>query len=84
MHLEKLSLLEAGLDRLAKHFTHLKEERNVLEQRLGENAGRLRDLESEVAQLRQERDVIRERLSRLINTVERLETLETAKPEADS
>lgn len=81
MHLEKLNLLEDRLNRLIEHFTRLKEERNVLEQRLAEKAGRLRDLEDEVGQLRQERDVIRERLGRLVETIERLESLETAKPE---
>ena len=81
MHLEKLNLLEDRLNRLIEHFTRLKEERDVLEQRLGSDAGRMRDLEGEVVQLRQERDVIRERLSRLIEMIERLETLETAKPE---
>ena len=79
--MEKLNLLEDRLNRLIEHFTRLKEERNVLEQSLGENSGRMRDLEGEVAQLQQERDVIRERLSRLIATIERLETLETAKPD---
>ena len=81
MHMEKLNLLEDGLNRLIEHFTRLKEERDVLEQRLAESAGRSRDLEGEVSQLRQERDVIRERLGRLIETIERLETLETATSE---
>ena len=79
--MEKLDLLEDRLNRLIEHFTRLKEERDVLERSLDENSGRVRDLEGEVVQLRQERDVIRERLSRLIETIERLETLETAKPE---
>jgi FtsZ-binding cell division protein ZapB len=79
--MENLNLLEDRLNRLIEHFTRLKEERNVLEQRLGESSGRMRDLEGEVAQLQQERDVIRERLSRLIATIERLETLETATSE---
>ena len=81
MHMEKLNLLEDRLNRLIEHFTRLKEERDVLEQSLAESAGRTRDLEGEVSQLRQERDVIRERLSRLIETIERLETLETATSE---
>ena len=81
MPMEKLNLLESRLNRLIEHFTRLKEERDVLEQRLDENSGRMRDLEGEVVQLRQERDVIRERLGRLIATIERLETLETAQSE---
>lgn len=79
--MEKLDLLEARLNRLIEQFTRLKEERDVLEQRLGETSGHMRDIEGEVSQLRQERDVIRERLSRLIATIERLETLETAESE---
>lgn len=83
MHLEKLSLLEDRLNRLIDHFTRLKEERNVLERSLEEKSQRLRDLEKEVEELRQERDVIRVGLGRLDSMVERLETLETAQPGAD-
>jgi cell division protein FtsB len=79
--MENLDLLEARLNQLIEQFTRLKEERDVLEQRLGETSRQVRDIEGEVSQLRQERDVIRERLSRLIATIERLETLETAESE---
>ncbi len=81
MHLEQLGLLEQRLDRLVELFVRLKEERDVLERSLAEKAGRLRDLEREVEGLRQERDVVRDRLGRLIGTIERLEALETAGPE---
>jgi len=76
MHLEKLNLLEDRLNRLIEQFTRLKEEKGVLELSLEEKVGRVGDLEREVEQLRQERDVIRERLSRLVDLIERLETLE--------
>ncbi len=80
MQLEKLNLLENRVNRLIEHFTRLKEEKNVLGRSLEEKAGRLTDLEREVEQLRQERDVIRDRLSRLVELIERLESLETAEP----
>ncbi|GAB4266022.1 MAG: hypothetical protein Kow0092_18720 [Deferrisomatales bacterium] len=80
MHLEKLNLLEDKLNRLIDHFTRLKEEKGALEVSLEEKVGRLNDLEREVEELRQERDVIRDRLSRLVQMIERLETLETAGP----
>jgi chromosome segregation ATPase len=82
MHLEKLNLLEERLNRLIENFTRVREERNVLERSLDEKLGRMRDLEREVEELRQERDVVRERLGRLVETIERLETLETAGPGA--
>ncbi len=77
MHLEKLDLLEDRLNRLVQHFTRLKEERAVLERSLVEATGRVADLEGEVGELKQERDVIRERLARLVETIERLEALES-------
>lgn len=80
MHSEKLDLLENKLNRFIDHFTRLKEEKGVLELSLEEKVGRVKDLEREVEALEQERDVIRDRLSRLIEMVERLETLETAGP----
>lgn len=78
MHLEKLDLLEDRVNQLIEKFTQLKEENRVLERSLEEKVGRMAGLEREVGQLRQERDVVRERLSRLVQIVERLETLETA------
>jgi chromosome segregation ATPase len=78
MHLEKLNLLEQRLARLVDHFTRLKEEKTLLERRLEEKTGRLGDLEREVEEYRKERDVIRERLGRLVETLERLEVLEAA------
>jgi chromosome segregation ATPase len=80
MHLEKLSVLEDRIDRLIEHFNRLKEDKNVLERSLDEKVGRLADLEREVEQLRQERDVIRDRLGRLVDIIDRLESLETAEP----
>ena len=80
MHLEKLNVLEERVDRLIEHFTRLKEDKNVLERSLEEKVGRLTDLEREVEQLRQERDVIRDRLGRLVDTIDRLESLEAAEP----
>lgn len=80
MQLEKLNLLEDRVNRLIEHFTRLKEDKNVLERSLKEKAGRLIDLEREVEQLRQERDVIRDRLGRLVEMIERLESLEAAEP----
>ena len=81
MHLEKLDLLEDRLNRLIEHFNRLKEDKNVLERSLEDKNGRLTDLEREV-ELRQERDVIRDRLGRLVEMIERLETLEAAEPGA--
>lgn len=78
MHLEKLDLLEQRLTRLVDHFNRLKEEKTLLERRLEEKTGRLGDLELEVEEFRKERDVIRERLGRLVETLERLEALEVA------
>ena len=78
MHLEKLDLLEQRLTRLVDHFNRLKEEKTLLERRLEEKTGRLGDLEREVEEFRKERDVIRERLGRLVETLERLEALEAA------
>jgi chromosome segregation ATPase len=78
MHLEKLNLLEQRLTRLVDHFNRLKEEKTLLERRLEEKTGRLGDLEREVEEFRKERDVIRERLGRLVETLERLEALEVA------
>ncbi|MEW6487440.1 MAG: cell division protein ZapB [Thermodesulfobacteriota bacterium] len=78
MHLEKLDLLEQRLTRLVDHFNRLKEEKILLERRLEEKTGRLGDLEREVEEFRKERDVIRERLGRLVETLERLEALEAA------
>lgn len=80
MHLEKLNLLEDRLNRFIEQFTRLKEEKGVLELSLEEKIGRVGDLEREVEELRQERDVIRERLSRLVDLIERLETLEPTAP----
>lgn len=76
MHLEKLDLLEQRLTGLVDHFNRLKEEKILLERRLEEKTGRLGDLEREVEEFRKERDVIRERLGRLVETLERLEALE--------
>lgn len=76
MHLEKLDLLEGRLNRLIELFTRLKEEKGVLERNLTEKSGRVSDLEVEVESLRQERDVIRERLGRLLEMIERLGALE--------
>ncbi|MDW7711948.1 MAG: hypothetical protein SCH98_15900 [Deferrisomatales bacterium] len=76
MHLEKLNLLEQRLTRLADHFNRLREDKTLLERRLEEKTRRLGDLESEVEEFRKERDVIRERLGRLVETLERLEALE--------
>ena len=76
MHLEKLDLLEGRLNRLIELFTRLKEEKGVLERSLTEKSGRVSDLEIEVETLRQERDVIRERLGRLLEMIERLGALE--------
>ena len=78
MQLEKLDLLESRLNQFIEHFTRLKEEKNVLECSLEEKNGRLSDLEQEVGELRQERDVIRNRMSRLLKMIERLESLEMA------
>jgi prefoldin subunit 5 len=83
-HLEKLDLLEKRLNQLIEHFTRLKEDKNVLERSLEEKGGRLTDLEREVEELRQERDVIRDRLSRLVAMIERLETLEAAGSETEA
>jgi len=80
MHLEKLNVLEDRIDRLIEHFTRLKEDKNVLERSLEEKVGLLTDLEREVEQLRQERDVIRDRLGRLVDIIDRLESLEAAEP----
>lgn len=80
MHLEKLSVLEERLNRLIEQYTRLKEEKSVLERSLGEKNGRLTDLEGEVEAFRQERDVIRERLGRLVEMIERLEALEAGEP----
>ena len=80
MHLEKLNVLEDRIDRLIEHFTRLKEDKNVLERSLEEKVGLLTDLVREVEQLRQERDVIRDRLGRLVDIIDRLESLEAAEP----
>ncbi len=80
MRLETLSLLEERLNRLIDGYILLKEEKNVLESSLVEKNKRLKDLEGEVEELRRERDVIRERLGRMIETIERLEALETGEP----
>lgn len=77
MHLEKLDLLEDRLNRFVQHFARLKEERAVLERSLVEATGRVAGLEREVGELRQERDVVRDRLARLVETIERLEALES-------
>ncbi len=82
MHLEKLNLLEDRVNRLIEHFTRLREDKSVLERSLEEKVGRLTDLEREVEQLRQERDVIRDRLARLVDIIERLESLEAVEPGA--
>jgi len=76
MHLEKLSLLEDRLIRLVDHFNRLKEENSLLVRRLEEKTGRLGDLERELEEFRKERDVVRERLSRLVETIDRLEALD--------
>ena len=78
MHLEKLSLLEERLNRLIDLYNRLKEENDLLERRLEEKTGRLGDLERELEEFRKERDVVRERLSRLVETIERLEALDAA------
>ncbi len=84
MHLEKLDVLEERLNRLVENFTRLREEKGVLERSLQEQVGQMSDLQREVVTLRQERDVVRERLSRLVEIVDRLETLETARSGEDS
>lgn len=76
MHLEKLSLLEQRLNQLIEQYTRLKEEKSLLERNLEERNARVASLDDEVDALRQERDVIRERLGRLVEMIERLETLE--------
>ncbi len=75
--MEKLSVLEERLNRLIEQYMSLKEEKNVLESSLDEKSRRLTDLEGEVGELRQERDVIRERLGRMVELIERLEAFET-------
>jgi chromosome segregation ATPase len=76
MHLEKLDLLEGRLNRLIELFTRLKEEKGVLQRSLEEKSSRVADLEVEVEALRQERDVVRERLGHLLEMIERLGALE--------
>lgn len=76
MHLEKLNVLEHRLGRLIENFNRLKEDKALLESRLGEEADKVAGLEKEVGELRQERDAIRERLGRLVEAIERLETLD--------
>ncbi|NOY45706.1 MAG: hypothetical protein GXP50_09690, partial [Deltaproteobacteria bacterium] len=61
-------------------FVRLKEEKSVLERSLAEKDERLRTLEREVDGLRQERDLIRSRLARMIETIERLEAMEAPEP----
>lgn len=82
MQLEQLSLLEERVNRLVELFTRLKQEKIVLERSLAETEERLRALEREVDGLQQERDIIRDRLGRMIETIERLEALEPAEPGA--
>ncbi len=82
MQLEQLGLLEERVNRLVELFTRLKQEKIVLERSLAETEERLRTLEREVDGLRQERDIIRDRLGRMIETIERLEALEPAEPGA--
>ncbi len=74
--MEKLSVLEERLNRLIEQYVALKEEKNVLESSLDEKSRRLADLEGEVGELRQERDVIRARLGRMVELIERLEACE--------
>ncbi len=76
MHLEKLNVLEHRLVRLIENFNRLKEDKALLESRLGDEADKVAGLEKEVGELRQEREAIRERLGRLVEAIERLETLE--------
>ena len=76
MHLEKLNVLEHRLGRLIENFNRLKEDKALLESRLGEEADKVAGLEKEVGELRQEREAIRERLGRLVEAIERLETLD--------
>ena len=80
MELEQLSLLEQRVERLIQQYGRLKEEKTLLERSLAEKDERVRALEREVDGLRQERDIIRERLARLIETIERLEALEASGP----
>ncbi len=80
MQLEQLSLLEERLERLVELFARLTEEKSVLERSLAEKDERLRALEREVDGLRQERDLIRTRVARMIETIERLEGLEAPEP----
>ncbi len=80
MELEQLSLLEQRVERLIQQYGRLKEEKTLLERSLAERDERVRALEREVDGLRQERDIIRERLARLIETIERLEALEASGP----
>jgi chromosome segregation ATPase len=77
MHLEKLGLLEEKLNQLIDHFTKSEDEKRFLKRDLEEKVGQLSQLEQENGELRAERDMIRERLSRLVETIERLEVLET-------
>ncbi len=80
MELEQLGLLEQRVERLIQQYGRLKEEKTLLERSLAERDERVRALEREVDGLRQERDIIRERLARLIETIERLEALEASGP----
>lgn len=77
MQLEKLSLLEETLDVLIQQFVRLEEDKSLLESRLEEKRRHLDDLEGELGELRQEREIFRERLGRILDRIERLETLET-------
>ena len=76
MQLEKLSLLEERLDGFIQQFIRLKEDKGLLERKLEEKCKRLDNLEGDFEELRQEREMIRERLGRILERIERLEALE--------
>lgn len=76
MKLEKLDLLETRLGRFIERHAQMKEENNVLRQRLESQAGRLRELEREVDQLQRVKQDARNRVDRIMGVVEQLEQLQ--------
>jgi chromosome segregation ATPase len=70
--------LEQKLEQVLNQIASLKEANAALQQRLGEKDQALREAQAELDRVSQEREMIRERIDKILNRLKIIETGESA------
>jgi chromosome segregation ATPase len=70
--------LEQKLEQVLDQIASLKETNTALQQRLGEKDQALREAQAELDRVSQEREMIRERIDKILNRLKIIETGESA------